>query len=88
MIREVEAAADGDHVDPEVHKVEGDVAVTAAEAAAQVGVTRATIDTWVHRGHLAPIPGARRPKRYWLSDVFATEAARRIHPARRASRGE
>lgn len=61
----------------------GDYTVTAAEAAAEVGVTRPTIDTWVHRGHLAPIDPTTRPRRYWASDVFATEAARRVHPTRR-----
>lgn len=52
-----------------------DVTVTAAEAAEQVGVSRAAIDQWVHRGHLAPIPGPR-PRRFRLADVFAAEAAR------------
>ncbi|GAA1455512.1 hypothetical protein [Nocardiopsis tropica] len=52
-----------------------DIEVTAAEAAVQVGVARATIDTWVHRGHLEPIPGTGRPAKFWLADVFATEVA-------------
>ncbi|MDT0305082.1 hypothetical protein [Streptomonospora wellingtoniae] len=52
-----------------------DIGVTAAEAAVQVGVTRATIDTWVHRGHLTPIPDTS-PRRYWLTDVFAAESGR------------
>lgn len=52
------------------------VLVTAAEAAAEVGVKPQTIYVWVSRGYLAPAttPGARRL--YRLSDVFAVEASR------------
>jgi predicted site-specific integrase-resolvase len=53
-----------------------DIQVTAAEAAREVGVKRATIDTWVHRGYLAAVDPTARPRRYWLSDVFAAEATR------------
>ena len=59
-----------------------DYQLTATEAAAEVGVTRATIDTWVHRGYLTAIDPTARPRRYWASDVFATEAARK-HNLRR-----
>ena len=61
----------------------GDYELTATEAAREVGVTRATIDTWVHRGYLTAIDPKTRPRRYWASQVFATEAARRVHPAHR-----
>ena len=54
----------------------GDIQVTAAEAAAQLGVARATIDTWVHRGYLSPIEDSGRPAKFWLSDVFAAESNR------------
>lgn len=60
-----------------------DVKVTAAEAAQQVGVDRDTIDTWKRRGYLQPIPGSGRPAKFWLSEVFQCEAARRIHPKHR-----
>ena len=60
-----------------------DIQVTGKEAAAEVGVDPDTIDTWVRRGYLTPIPGTGRPRKYWLSQVFTTEAARRIHPTRR-----
>lgn len=53
-----------------------DYQLTAAEAAAEVGVTRATIDTWVHRGHLKPVDRRVRPRKYWLADVFAAESTR------------
>lgn len=55
---------------------QGDIQVTAKEAAAQVGVARATVDTWVHRGYLTPIPGSGRPAKFWLSEVFTAEATR------------
>lgn len=56
-----------------------DIQVTATEAAAKVGVDRDTVDTWVRRGHLQPIPGSGRPRRFWLSAVYTAEAARRVH---------
>jgi len=58
---------------------EDDTKVTAAQAAVEVGVNRDTIDTWVRRGQLAPIPGTGRPRRFWLSEVYTCEVARRIH---------
>ncbi|WP_117198066.1 hypothetical protein [Nocardiopsis sp. TNDT3] len=60
-----------------------DIKVTAAEAAAELDVDRDTIDTWKRRGYLQPIPGSGRPARFWLSEVFACEAARRVHWKRR-----
>lgn len=54
----------------------GDYQVTAAEAAAEVGVSRATIDTWVHRGYLEAIDPKVRPRKYWASDVFTAESNR------------
>ena len=53
-----------------------DYTVTAAEAARQVGVSRATIDTWVHRGYLTAIDPKERPRRYWASHIFGVEATR------------
>ena len=61
---------------------QGDVKMTAAEAAEEVGVSRATIDTWVHRGYLQPIKGSRRPALFWLSDVFTAESTRDDHMRR------
>ena len=54
----------------------GDYSVTAAVAAREVGVSRATIDTWVHRGHLVAIDPTARPRKYWASDVFEAESNR------------
>lgn len=53
-----------------------DYKLTAAEAAAQVGVSRATIDTWVHRGYLVAIDPNARPRKYWASHIFGVEASR------------
>lgn len=58
---------------------QGDIKVTANEAAAEVGVDRDTIDTWKRRGYLQPIPGSGRPAKFWLSEVYTCEAARRVH---------
>lgn len=55
---------------------QGDIQVTTAEAAAQVGVKRATIDTWVHRKYLKPVNPKARPRKYWLADVFKAETTR------------
>ncbi|WP_435107335.1 hypothetical protein [Nocardiopsis synnemataformans] len=57
----------------------GDIAVTATEAATKVGVDRDTVDTWVRRGYLRPIPGSGRPRQFWLSQVYTAEAQRRVH---------
>ncbi|WP_017585495.1 helix-turn-helix domain-containing protein [Nocardiopsis ganjiahuensis] len=57
----------------------GDYTVTAAEAAVEVGVSRDTVDTWVRRKQLRPIPGSGRPRRFWMSDVYTAEARRRVH---------
>lgn len=62
---------------------EGDDQVTATEAAKQVQVSPDTIDTWVRRGQLTPIPGSGRPRRFWLSDVYTCETKRRVHWKRR-----
>lgn len=56
--------------------VPGDTPVTAREAAALVGVARATIDTWRDRGHLKPIREGK-PLLFWASEVWACEAARK-----------
>lgn len=53
--------------------------VTAHEAAAHLGISRDTIDTWVRRGHLEPIPNTGRPRRFWMADVYTCETARRTH---------
>lgn len=54
------------------------ILVTAAEAAAAVSLTRDAIYTWVSRGYLAAVPGARRgrEKLYRLADVYRCEAER------------
>lgn len=59
-----------------------DYQLTAAEAAREVGVTRATIDTWVHRGYLTAIDPTARPRKYWASHIFGAEASR-VHNMRR-----
>lgn len=56
-----------------------DIKVTAKEAAVEVDVSPDTIDTWVRRGQLQPIPGTGRPRKFWLSEVYTAEAARRVH---------
>ena len=53
-----------------------DWALTANEIAEELGISRSTVDSWVHRGHITPIPGSR-PQRYWMSEVYAAEKARR-----------
>jgi len=58
---------------------QGDARMTGKEAAEEVGVSPDTIDTWVRRGQLRPIPGSGRPRKFWLSQVYTAEAARRIH---------
>lgn len=60
-----------------------DYQVTAAEAAKEVQVHPDTIDTWVRRGYLTPIPESGRPRRFWMGDVYRAEARRRIHWKRR-----
>ncbi|MGW4476830.1 helix-turn-helix domain-containing protein [Nonomuraea sp. NPDC004354] len=57
---------------------------TAAEAAAEVGVERDTIYTWVRRGVLAPAGQRGREKLFDLAEVFACEASRK-HKHRRKS---
>lgn len=64
--------------------VPGDYQVTAEEAAVEVGVTRATIDTWVHRGYLQAIDPTARPRQYWMSRVYQAEASRN-HNLRRSA---
>lgn len=58
---------------------QGDDQVTATEAAKEIQVSPDTIDTWVRRGQLKPIPGSGRPRRFWLSDVYTCETQRRVH---------
>lgn len=52
-----------------------DVQLTLHQAAAEARVKPQTIETWIHRGYLKPIPGTR-PRRFWLGDVLAAEAGR------------
>lgn len=59
--------------------VAGDIQVTGAEAAHRVGVATNTIDVWVRRGYLDPIPGTGRPRKFWLSEVYQAEARRQVH---------
>lgn len=49
---------------------------TAAEAAEEVGVARATIYSWVARGHLKHTARRGHLKLFKLADVFACEATR------------
>lgn len=52
-----------------------DVQLTLHQAAAEARVKPQTIETWIHRGYLKPIPGTR-PRQFWLADVLAAEAGR------------
>jgi len=54
----------------------GDVLLTAAEAAVEVGVRPATLRQWVHLGRLAPAGKRGRAHVFWLADVFAAERGR------------
>ncbi|MGW7613752.1 helix-turn-helix domain-containing protein [Streptomyces sp. NPDC054766] len=47
--------------------------VTSELAAAEAGVTSATIRKWVQRGHLRPAGAQGRRRLYRLEDVFAAE---------------
>lgn len=51
---------------------------TADEAATETGFSRQAIYNWVHRGHLAPVPGIKRGRSslYRLEDVFEAEKTR------------
>ncbi|MFF3412800.1 helix-turn-helix domain-containing protein [Streptomyces sp. NPDC002742] len=49
--------------------------VTSELAAAEAGVTSATIRKWVQRGHLRPVGAQGRRQLYRLEDVFAAERA-------------
>jgi DNA-binding transcriptional MerR regulator len=49
--------------------------VTSELAAAEAGVTSATIRKWVQRGHLRPAGTQGRRQLYRLEDVFAAERA-------------
>ncbi|MGI5293297.1 helix-turn-helix domain-containing protein [Nonomuraea polychroma] len=62
----------------------GDPLYTAAEAAAEVGVERDTIYTWVRRGFLKHKDRRGRLKLFDLDDVFQCEANRQ-HEHRRKS---
>src|SRR5690606_20014986 len=44
-----------------------DVQLTLHQAAAEARVKPQTIETWIHRGYLKPIPGTR-PRRFRLAD--------------------
>src|SRR4030095_332897 len=64
---------------------------TAAQAAAALGVTRATLYAYTSRGQLRsePVPGQTRERRYYRDDVDrlkARKAARR-DPAKAAAHG-
>jgi hypothetical protein len=59
----------GYHVTPDGERV-----VSRAQAAAIKGVTGATIDGWVRKGYLEPIPGCPpRQRLFLLDDVDAAE---------------
>ncbi|MGW2746962.1 helix-turn-helix domain-containing protein [Streptomyces sp. NPDC001450] len=49
--------------------------ITAELAAAEAGVSPATIRKWVQRGHLRPAGTQGRRQLYRLEDVFAAERA-------------
>jgi predicted site-specific integrase-resolvase len=60
---------------------------TAEEAAAEVGMERDTIYTWVARGYLSPVPGRKRGrfKLYRLDDVFECEKSRQREHRRKSA---
>ncbi|MEU2790613.1 MULTISPECIES: helix-turn-helix domain-containing protein [unclassified Streptomyces] len=51
--------------------------LTGALAAAEVGVSAATIRKWVQQGHLAAVGRQGRALLFRLEDVFAAERATR-----------
>lgn len=53
-----------------------DLLFTAEEAAAEVGVKRQTIYTWVNRGLLAPATKQGHTRLFRLEDVFNCEKTR------------
>src|SRR5690606_41788276 len=61
-----------------------DVQLTLHQAAAEARVKPQTIETWIHRGYLKPIPGPR-PRRLRLADVLAAEAGRNQKMRRKPS---
>lgn len=62
-------------------RVPGSPLLTAALAAAEVGVTPATIRKWVQLEHLRPAGRQGRALLYRIEDVFAAErATRRTRP--------
>ncbi len=52
------------------------IVLTITEAAAQVGVSEATIRSWVMRGHLEPLRRGAKPLRFNEADVTACARAR------------
>ena len=50
--------------------------LTTEEAAEHVGVTPATIRSWVNRGHLRALVPEARDQRFLLTDVTACHAQR------------
>lgn len=62
------------------------VLVTAAEAAAEVGLTRDAIYNWVRRRYLTPVAKRGSLKLFRLSDVFEVEKNRQHEHRRRSQR--
>ncbi|MFF2504165.1 helix-turn-helix domain-containing protein [Streptomyces sp. NPDC058067] len=60
--------------------------ITGDLAAAETGVTPATIRKWVQRGHLASAGQQGRALLYRLEDVFAAERAVNLRTATASSR--
>lgn len=58
---------------------------TTEEAAVEVGVTRATIYSWIHRGHLTAADKRGRRKLFRLADVFTAESTRKRQHRRRST---
>lgn len=56
-----------------------DTAITIDEAAALIGVSTSTIRSWIHRGHLVPLPSSTpRSTRLRTGDVVSAAHGRRL----------
>ena len=53
---------------------------TARHAEKELGLAQGTVDVWVNRGYLKPIPVPGRPKLYWSDDVFDCQHERKRTP--------
>jgi len=55
---------------------------TARQAEAELGLAAGTIDVWVARGHIRPIPNVGRPRLFWSDDLYDCQADRAVASGR------